>query len=71
MRFGHRAHEERTVAVDFWNNFGVVPEDDTYRPRPSANPASDIAKAKDLLAQGAISQGEFDAIKNKALTGRY
>ncbi|WP_022898910.1 SHOCT domain-containing protein [Humibacter albus] len=57
--------------MDFWNNFGVVPEDDTYRPRPSANPASDIAKAKDLLAQGAISQGEFDAIKNKALTGRY
>jgi len=54
--------------VDFWNNFGVVPEDDTYRPRPSANPASDIAKAKDLLAQGAISQGEFDAIK---ITGRY
>ncbi|GAB3802584.1 SHOCT domain-containing protein [Humibacter antri] len=50
---------------------GVVPEDDSYRPRPSAKPASDIARAQDLLNQGAISQGEFEAIKNKALTGRY
>ncbi|MHA7986233.1 SHOCT domain-containing protein [Rathayibacter sp. CAU 1779] len=50
---------------------GVVPEDDSYRPQASANPASDIAKAKELLDQGAISQGEFDAIKSKALTGRY
>ncbi|HVX08082.1 SHOCT domain-containing protein [Humibacter sp.] len=50
---------------------GVVPEDDSYRPRPSANPASDIAQAQALLDQGAISQGEFEAIKNKALTGRY
>ncbi|MGN6198148.1 hypothetical protein [Humibacter sp.] len=50
---------------------GVVPEDDSYRPRPSANPASDIARAQELLDEGAISQGEFEAIKNKALTGRY
>lgn len=50
---------------------GVVPEDDSYRPRPSANPASDIARAQELLEQGAISEGEFAAIKSKALTGRY
>ncbi len=29
----------------------------------------DIAKAQDLLAKGAISQAEFDAIKAKALAG--
>ena len=33
----------------------------------SANPADDIAKAKELLDAGIISQGEFDALKSKAL----
>lgn len=50
---------------------GVVPEDDSYQPQASSTPASDIAKAQELLDSGAISQGEFDAIKSKALTGRY
>ncbi|NNC11092.1 SHOCT domain-containing protein [Planctomonas sp. JC2975] len=61
----------RGMAERSQRRHGVVPEDDSYKPRASSNPASDIAKAKDLLDQGAISQGEFDAIKNKALTGRY
>jgi hypothetical protein len=50
---------------------GTVPEDDSYKPQASANPASDIARAKELLDSGVLSQGEFDAIKSKALTGRY
>ena len=50
---------------------GTVPEDDSYKPQASANPTTDIARAKELLDSGAISQGEFDAIKSKALTGRY
>jgi Short C-terminal domain/Phospholipase_D-nuclease N-terminal len=34
-----------------------------------ADPAARIAKAKDLLDQGTISQSEFDQIKQKALAG--
>ena len=48
-----------------------VAEDDNYRPSVPANPASEIAQAKDLLDQGIISAGEFDAIKAKALGSRY
>ena len=33
------------------------------------DPAAQIAKAKDLLDQGTISQAEFDQIKQKALAG--
>jgi hypothetical protein len=39
--------------------------------RPSANPAADIAAAKDLMDRGVITAGEFDALKNKALGGKF
>ncbi len=35
----------------------------------SADPAEQIAKAKQLLDQGTITQAEFDQIKQKALAG--
>lgn len=48
-----------------------VPEDDSYRPAASSNPTADIARAKSLLDSGAISQGEFDALKSKALGHQF
>ncbi|WP_106813874.1 SHOCT domain-containing protein [Microbacterium timonense] len=50
---------------------GVVPESDDYHPAASASPAEDIAKAKALLDAGTITQGEFDALKSKALGHQY
>ncbi|MCC2032080.1 SHOCT domain-containing protein [Microbacterium allomyrinae] len=50
---------------------GVVPESDDYRPAASSTPADDIAKAKELLDAGTISQGEFDALKSKALGNQF
>ncbi|WP_203579406.1 SHOCT domain-containing protein [Microbacterium hibisci] len=50
---------------------GVVPESDEYRPAASSSPAEDIAKAKELLDAGTITQGEFDALKSKALGNQY
>jgi hypothetical protein len=50
---------------------GVVPESDDYRPAASTSPTDDIAKAKALLDAGTISQGEFDALKSKALGNQY
>jgi uncharacterized membrane protein len=50
----------------------AVKEDDDYTgSAPLANPAHEIEKAKNLLDQGVISQGEFDAIKNKALGNKF
>ncbi len=50
---------------------GVVPETDDYRPAASASPTEDIAQAKALLDAGTISQGEFEALKSKALGHQY
>jgi len=50
---------------------GVAPEADDYRPAASSNPSEDIARAKELLDAGAITQGEFDALKSKALGHQY
>jgi len=46
-------------------------EDDGYRPAASASPSADIAQAKALLDEGTISQGEFEALKSKALGHQY
>lgn len=45
--------------------------DDYIRQVASASPADDIAKAKQLLDQGVISAGEFDALKAKALGNKF
>jgi type VI protein secretion system component VasK len=50
---------------------GQAPEVDDYKPTASRTPTEDIAQAKALLDQGAISQGEFEAITSKALGNQY
>ena len=49
----------------------VVPESDDYRPAASSSPSDDIAKAKELLDAGTITQGEYEALKSKALGNQY
>lgn len=51
--------------------YAGVPEVDDYKPAASASPSDDIAKAKALLDAGTISQGEFEALKSKALGNQY
>ena len=60
---------ERSAARDAADR--QAPEDDSYQPQRSSNPASDIAHAKELLEAGTINEREFELIKSKALTGRY
>jgi hypothetical protein len=48
----------------------VVPEQD-WKPAASTSPAEDITRAKALLDAGTITQGEFDALKSKALGKQY
>jgi hypothetical protein len=50
---------------------GGAREVDDYRPAASSSPAEDIARAKQLLDAGSITQGEFDALKSKALGNQY
>jgi len=45
--------------------------EDYIRQVSFASPTDEIAKAKALLDAGTITQGEFDAIKNKALGNKY
>ena len=48
-----------------------MPENDSYRPAASSSPSEDIARAKALLDAGTISQGEYEALKSKALGNQY
>lgn len=45
--------------------------DEYIRSVSFANPADEIAKAKSLLDAGTITQGEFDALKAKALGDKF
>lgn len=45
--------------------------EDYIRSVSFANPADEITKAKTLLDAGTITQGEFDALKSKALGNKF
>jgi len=54
-----------------WQKTPPPPEEYDYRVQASASPADDIAQAQALLDAGTITQGEFDALKSKALGHGY
>lgn len=51
----------------------TVAEDTDYytHPTPSATPAADIARARELANRGVISENEYEALKAKALGKRF
>lgn len=59
------------IAEREYQTRAMVGENDAYRPSASVSPAEDIARAKALLDAGTISQGEFEALKSKALGNQY
>ncbi|WP_375384398.1 SHOCT domain-containing protein [uncultured Microbacterium sp.] len=61
----------RGMAARLRSRHGVVAESDDYQPKASSDPTGDIARAKELLDAGAISSGEFEALKSKALGNQY
>ena len=62
---GHgRAQRRRARAA-------ACPRRTTTGPPRRRRPPTDIAQAKALLDAGTISQGEFDALKSKALGNQY
>jgi hypothetical protein len=54
-----------------WARHRSTPEERDWKPAASSSPADDIARAKELLDVGSISQGEFDALKSKALGKQF
>ena len=59
------------IAEREYQSRATIPENDAYRPAASVSPAEDIARAKALLDAGTINQGEFEALKSKALGNQY
>jgi len=58
-----RSRRERTEYTEY--------TDDYVRSVSFANPSEEIAKAQALRDAGTITDGEFNALKNKALGGKY
>ena len=58
-----RSAERRPQYVEY--------SDEELRKISFASPSDEIAKAKALRDQGVISEGEYDALKNKALGGKF
>lgn len=63
--FRGRGMEERRIAAAANAQRSM---DDYIRKTAGTNPAQEIAEAHQLLQSGAISQGEFDALKAKVLS---
>jgi hypothetical protein len=60
----HEGMTERAIAA---SQRAQAAQKDYIRDAAGTDPASQIAKGKELLSSGAITQQEFDALKTKAL----